>query len=115
MPSVMRCFPLLVAALAVSGCLSVYRLDVPQGNVVTQEMLDLLRPGMTRNQVRFVLGSPLLTDPFHRDRWDYYYALRKGTGEVTESRHLIVYFQDDQLLRIGGDVASKALAPSASP
>ncbi|UCH53920.1 MAG: outer membrane protein assembly factor BamE [Pseudomonadota bacterium] len=115
MPTLIRVLPLLVLALAASGCLSVYRLDVPQGNVVTQEMVDLLKPGMTRNQVRFVLGSPLVTDPFHSDRWDYYYALRKGTGEVSESRHLTVYFQDDHLARIGGDIADKSAAPSASP
>jgi len=73
----MRISVLLIAALAVAGCgqspklpavLSPYRIDIQQGNVVTQEMVDKLKPGLTRSQVRFVLGSPLVVDMFHSDR-----------------------------------------------
>lgn len=93
---------IFVAAL-LSGC-TVYRMDVGQGNIVTQEMLSQLRPGMTRSQVRFVLGTPLLADPFHPDRWDYYYSLRKGTDDVPETSHLTIIFQSDLLTRIEGNV-----------
>jgi len=86
----------------VGGC-SVYRIDVPQGNIVTQEMVDRLEPGMTRRQVRAVMGTPLVRDPFHADRWDYVYHLRPGRGRV-ERRHLAVYFEADRLTRIEGDL-----------
>jgi outer membrane protein assembly factor BamE len=114
-----RVAPLLVLLLAtaVGGCISVYRVDVSQGNIVTQEMVDLLKPGMTPNQVRFVLGTPLITDPFHPQRWDYYYSLRKGGAELPETRRLTVYFQNEQLVRIDGDVTAHAVppAPVATP
>ncbi|MEK7206420.1 MAG: outer membrane protein assembly factor BamE, partial [Pseudomonadota bacterium] len=75
-----------------TGCLSVYKAEIQQGNVVTQEMVDKLRPGMTHSQVRYVMGTPLITDTFHQTRWDYYYYLRK-TGEKTgESQRLTVIF-----------------------
>jgi outer membrane protein assembly factor BamE len=80
-----------------------YRIDVRQGNWVTQEMVSQLRPGQTRDQVRFILGSPLVTDMFHADRWDYIYRFQPGRGDA-EQRRLIVYFQDDKLVRVGGDV-----------
>ena len=71
--------------LLVSGC-SVYKVEVQQGNVVTQEMIDKLKPGMTRSQVRFVLGTPLITDAFHPERWDYYYYLRPSNKDTVESQ-----------------------------
>jgi outer membrane protein assembly factor BamE len=109
-----RIAPLLVLLLApaVGGCIAVYRVDVPQGNIVTQEMVDLLKPGMTPNQVRFVLGTPLITDPFHPQRWDYYYSLRKGGALFPETRRLTIYFQNEQLVRIEGDVTARAAAPA---
>lgn len=78
-----------------------YRIDVQQGNVITPEMVMKLRPEMTRSQVRFVLGSPLLVDPFRTDRWDYVYVYEK-VGKPTEKRHLTVYFENDLLLRLEG-------------
>jgi len=71
-----------------------YRPDIQQGNFVSQEMLDQLKTGMTRDQVKFVLGSPLLTDVFHGDRWDYPFYLARGNGELTTSR-VTVYFDKD--------------------
>lgn len=92
----------LLAALAalLSGCLSVYKAEIQQGNVVTQEMIDKLKPGMSRSQVRFVLGTPLVSDPFHQDRWDYYYYLRKMNEDVGEAQRLTVFFDNDVLQKV---------------
>ena len=87
----------------VAAYIKPYRIDVRQGNWVTQEMVSQLRPGQTRDQVRFILGSPLVADMFHADRWDYIYRFQPGRGDA-EQRRLIVYFQDDKLVRVGGDV-----------
>jgi outer membrane protein assembly factor BamE len=98
----------LLATLLVAGCkympaLTPYKMDVQQGNVVTQEMMARLQPGMTRSQVRFALGTPLVVDPFRGDRWDYVYLYQKQ-GVVTEQRRIVVVFKDDKLARIEGDV-----------
>jgi outer membrane protein assembly factor BamE len=74
-----------------------YRPDVQQGNVVTLEMVDQLRPGMTRDQVRFLLGTPLLTSVFHQERWDYVYYLQRGKGNERQMRKLTVFFKNDRL------------------
>jgi len=101
--------PVLLAACSnvpqATSYLSPYRNDVRQGNFVTQEMVVQLRPGLTREQVRFILGSPLVADMFHADRWDYLYRLRPGRGE-TQQRHLAVFFQDGKLTRVAGDVVA---------
>jgi outer membrane protein assembly factor BamE len=83
------------------GFLNPYRIDVQQGNFVSREMVAQLKPGMTRDQVRFVLGTPLLTDIFHADRWDYDFRLAKGNGEWMSSR-VSVFFSDDRLDRYEG-------------
>ena len=99
--------------------LSPHKIDIQQGNVVTQEMVAKLRPGMSRSQVRFALGTPLVTDVFHPDRWDYVYVLQKR-GKVVEHRRIVVVFQEDKLARIEGDVVpakdggSQAVDPSAT-
>ena len=95
----------------VSGCkqvpmmpgLTAHKIDIQQGNAVTQEMVSKLQLGMTRNQVRFVLGTPLLVDPFRTDRWDYFYSYMQR-GEVIEQRRLVVFFKEDKLDRMEGDV-----------
>jgi len=80
----------------------VYRLQIDQGNIITQEMVDQLKPGMTRDQVKFVMGSPLVIDPFHQDRWDYMSTVRDPEGKVT--RHaLTVQFNNDVLSGLSGD------------
>lgn len=103
-------FLLPAAALALAGCESLqstdslfgvitpYRIDIVQGNVVTKEMLAQVRPGMSRNQVRDTLGTPLLTDPFHAARWDYVFSIRRP-GSEAQRRSVTVFFD--------GDVASK--------
>jgi outer membrane protein assembly factor BamE len=83
--------------------LSPYKIDIQQGNVVTQDMVAKLKPGMTRSQVRFALGTPLVVDPFHPERWDYVYVLQKK-GKTVEQRRIIVVFKDDLLTHIEGDV-----------
>lgn len=80
-----------------------YKIDIQQGNYVTQDMVDKLKPGMTRAQVRFVLGTPLVVDPFRTNRWDYVYLNKKG-GEIAEQRRFAVIFKDDKLVRLEGDV-----------
>lgn len=94
-------------ALLLSGCFSVYKVEVQQGNVVTQDMIDKLKPGMTRSQVRFVLGTPLVTDAFHADRWDYYYYLRPSNKDAGESQRLTVIFKNDTLVSVRGDQPGK--------
>jgi outer membrane protein assembly factor BamE len=79
-----------------------YKIDIQQGVVVTQEMADQLKPGMTRDQVRFVLGTPILTDPFHAERWDYPFRFQPGRGPV-EERRFTVYFDQDLLTGYNGD------------
>ncbi len=117
--------PVLTAITLCPACSSVnqatayitpYRIDVRQGNWVTQEMMSQLKPGQTREQVRFILGSPLVSDMFHADRWDYIYRLQPGRGEA-EQRRIAVFFQDDKLVRVGGDVIAddgKKAAPKAT-
>ncbi len=78
------------------GFLRPYRIDIQQGNFVSKEMVSQLRPGMTQEQVRFVLGTPLLTDLFHSDRWDYEFRLTKGNGDLITSR-VTVFFKDKLL------------------
>lgn len=79
----------------------VYKMTVQQGNIVTEEMIDRLELGMTKNQVRYLLGTPVLTDLFHTDRWDYTYTIRRG-HEKMETRPLAVFFQEDALILVEG-------------
>ncbi len=117
----MKRFLLLLPFLAacsgapvITSVLTPYRIDVRQGNYVTQEMVVQLKPGLSREQVRFILGSPLVADMFHADRWDYVYTFKQGHGEA-QQRTLTVFFQDNKLARVAGDVvaedASRAEAP----
>jgi outer membrane protein assembly factor BamE len=80
---------------------SPYRPDIQQGNFVSQEMLSQLKVGQTREQVKFILGTPLLTDVFHPSRWDYPFYLARGNGELTKAR-VTVYFKDDKVEKFDG-------------
>ena len=82
-------------------------MEIQQGNHVSQEMVSQLKPGMTTDQVRLTLGTPLLTDIFHANRWDYVYWREDETGK-RESRKLSVHFQDGKLTRVDGDVVPAA-------
>jgi len=92
----------LILALAAAGTLPAcyYKMDIQQGNVITQEMVDQVQTGMTKRQVSYVLGTPLVNDPFHLDRWDYVYTLRKGGKKEVERRNLTLFFSDETLTRI---------------
>ena len=104
---------LLLAACSVTDKvtekISPYKVDIPQGNVVTQEMVAKLKPGMTKSQVRFIMGTPLITDAFHANRWDYVYRNQKA-GKLIEERRLALFFDQDMLARVEGDVVAGSLA-----
>lgn len=90
-----------------------YRPEIQQGNFVSQEMMAQVKPGMTREQVRFILGTPLLTDIFHADRWDYVYWRLAESGK-REQRKVALYFSEGKLARVEGDVApAAAVSPAA--
>ena len=112
----MRLLAFAAASLLASACGPfVYRIDVQQGNVVTQEAVSQLKPGMTKAEVRQALGTPLLTDIFHANRWDYYFSSAKG-GQLRERQVVSLFFRDEKLVTIGGDVkAADPNAPAASP
>lgn len=93
---------ILVAALFAGACNPIYKAPVQQGNVLDQDMIDQLRPDMSKRQVELVLGTPSLKSAFHQDRWDYLYTLRIGRGELQEQR-LTVIFIEDKLARLEGD------------
>ena len=105
------------------GFPGVYRINVEQGNVVTEEMLEQLRPGLNRRQLRYIMGTPLIEDSFHEDRWDYRYLLRNGSEMLFETQ-LTLWFEEDELMRVEGpdapnwdepqSEASASEAPDAS-
>ena len=82
-----------------------YRIDIQQGNYISSDMVAQLMPGMSKEQVRLALGTPLLTDIFHADRWDYVYWYER-TGAKPEQRKLTVFFEDGKLTRLDGDVVA---------
>lgn len=87
----------IAAGLALQGC--VYRMTIQQGNFLEERSVTQLQVGMTRSQVRYLLGTPMVPDAFDKDRWDYLYYLKKGRLKKPDQRHLIVYFQDDKVSR----------------
>jgi len=95
---------ILVMSLVLGACVPTYRADIQQGNVVTPETVSALKLGMTKRQVRYALGTPLIADPFHKDRWDYVYSLQKSRGTRSQQR-LTVIFKDEALVAIEGDLA----------
>jgi outer membrane protein assembly factor BamE len=115
---VLRSFMVFVLAAALAaGCgyvpripgITPYRMEIQQGNYVSQEMVSQLKPGMTKEQVRFILGTPMVTDIFHSDRWDYVYWRETSQG-IREQRKLAVLFEKGELARLDGDVV-----PSGGP
>lgn len=113
---------LFLTACSPSVLITPHKTDVQQGNVVTEDMLDKIKPGMTKSQVRFVLGTPLISDAFHGDRWDYVYRFNKK-GELTEHRRLTVVFEGDKLKTVEGTAlppsdnvaGTKSVEPKAVP
>ena len=105
-----------IASLSMTACSRyhlVHKIDIQQGNVITQDEVNLLEPGMSRRQVQFIMGSPMIADVFHQDRWDYVYLLAPGYGETIEER-VTLFFENDQLSRITGTLHPDE-AGSAAP
>ena len=112
----MRIFRLLLAsvslALLASAC--VYRINIQQGNFLDQAAVEQVKPGMTRSQVRYLLGTPMVADSFNKERWDYIYYLKKGRTRHVDSRRVTVYFEDDKVARLDKPSAAVAAAQDAS-
>ena len=103
-PLLLVCATLLIACNNVGSMdfPGVYKIGIAQGNIITQEMVDQLRPGMTKRQVIFVMGTPLVRDPYHQDRWDYIYNFQPGGG-IRGQERISVFFIDDELVSFTGD------------
>ena len=102
MPSVSRLLAGLVCGLAAAACSPIYKLDIQQGNLLSKQLVDSLKPGMSKHQVTLVMGSPSVVSPFDQNRWDYVSTLRKGNGRM-EQKDLTLYFEGDSLVKIEGD------------
>lgn len=120
MSPISRLFVLAILAMSLVGCSyfqfpGVHKIAIQQGNIITQEMIDQLRPGMTRSQVRYVLGTPLIADTFNQDRWDYLFSLKMPSGKELRER-VSIYFTDEKLSHFRGDYAPSkgALAAGTS-
>lgn len=100
-PLTRRC---LLAGTAAGLTACVYRVDVQQGNLLDDTDVEAVKTGMTRSQVRFLLGTPVVEDAFHQDRWDYVYYFRRGRSRREEKRWLIVTFKEDKVEGIRKDV-----------
>jgi outer membrane protein assembly factor BamE len=102
---------LALAALA-SGC--VYRINIQQGNFLDQTAVDQVKPGMTRSQIRYLLGTPMVADSFNKERWDYIYYLKKGRSRHVDSRRVTVYFEADKVTKLDKPTDAEAAAQDAS-
>ena len=108
-------FSTLSACSYVPRIVSEYRIDVQQGNILSQEMVSQLRPGLSKDQVRFILGTPVLMDMFHANRWDYFFWLKKGRSGEVETRRFSVFFDaDGKLSSVAGDVTPAQPTDTAS-
>jgi outer membrane protein assembly factor BamE len=95
-----------------SGC--VYRINIQQGNFLDQVAVDQVKPGMTRSQIRYLLGTPMVADSFNKERWDYIYYLKKGRSRHVDSRRVTVYFDGDKVARLDKPTDAEAAAQDAS-
>jgi outer membrane protein assembly factor BamE len=110
----MQRLALVIAVITLAGCSTlrfpgVYRIDIPQGNIVTKDMLEDLRPGMTREQVRYVLGPPALRDPFTPDRWYYLLDYKPGEGEPVR-QEIVVHFDGEKFSHREGQAVANLKA-----
>lgn len=99
----MRLLFCLTIALGLSACGLFYKVDVPQGNLLDQKAVADVKPGMSKRQVSLLLGTPAVASPFHQDRWDYLYSVRRR-GRDAEVRNLTLHFDGESLARIEGDL-----------
>jgi outer membrane protein assembly factor BamE len=107
-----RLFLGLAMGVLASGC--VYRINIQQGNFLDQAAVEQVKPGMTRSQVRYLLGTPMVADPFEKERWDYIYYLKKGRSSHVDSRRVTVYFEGDKVAKLDKPTAAEAAAQDAS-
>lgn len=108
-------FTLLLASCGgVAGSLSPYKMDIRQGNLVTAEMREKLKLGMSRQQVRYVLGTPMVSDAFHSSRWDYVYLLERA-GKVVDEQRLTLYFEGDNLASMDDGSKPAEVVPVIKP
>ena len=105
---------ILLALLLLASCIRTYKHDVQQGNIVDPDRLTRLELGMTKSDVQTLLGTSLLQDSFHPDRWDYFYSLRKARKKDTEKKLLTLYFKEGKLYQIVGTVTSTGETEAAS-
>jgi outer membrane protein assembly factor BamE len=110
-PSPMRLFAVIAACALAAGCGVVHKIDIQQGNYVTQDLAARLKEGMSRAEVRQLLGTPLLADPFHGDRWDYFFTEARR-GRPGDRTLLSVFFENDKVARVSGD--ARPAAPAAT-
>jgi outer membrane protein assembly factor BamE len=102
----------LTLALASSAC--VYRINIQQGNFLDQAAVEQVKVGMTRSQVHYLLGTPMVADSFNKERWDYIYYLKKGHTRHVDSRRVTVYFDADKVAKLDKPTAAEAAAQEAS-
>jgi outer membrane protein assembly factor BamE len=107
-----RLLPCLAVSLLASAC--VYRINIQQGNYLDQAAVDQVKAGMTRSQVRYLLGTPLASDPFTKERWDYIYYLKKGRSNHVDSRRVTVYFDGEKVAKLDKPSAAEAAAQEKS-
>ncbi len=100
--NIFRLSVIVLTAFAVTAC--VYRIDIQQGNLLKDEDISQVEVGMTRSQVQFLLGTPMVADSFHRDRWDYAYYLRRGRSHDLDRRWVVVRFENDRVASIERDL-----------
>ena len=112
MKTIRSCLVGLLIAFTACGC--VYRINIQQGNFLDQTAVEQVKPGMTRSQVRYLLGTPMVADPFNKERWDYIYYLKKGRTRHIDSRRVTVYFDGEKVARLDKPSAAVAAAQDAS-
>ena len=110
---------IFLAGSLINGCSTlqfpgVYKIPIEQGNVITQEMVDQLKPGMSREQVEYIMGSPLIKDSFNAARWDYVYSIQRG-NDPREQQRMTIFFEWDKLKYFTGDFVPSTANVSSGP
>jgi outer membrane protein assembly factor BamE len=105
---------ILALALAAVSSACVYRINIQQGNYLDQAAVEQVKAGMTRSQVRYLLGTPMVADSFNKERWDYIYYLKKGRSRHIDSRRVTVYFDGEKVAKLDKPTAAEAAAQEAS-
>ncbi len=103
---------LALFAVLLSGCVRVYKIDIQQGNDLSEKQLEGITVGMSRQEIKSLLGTPLVEDPFHTDRWDYFYTFKSGRDKEMERRQLILIFSDGVLARVEGSTGKENVQAS---